>query len=113
VMAAWLYTIVKGNERVYNDDDGRRLVADDEGSEDAVLVMGTSTVMTDKKEKVAPMTTMEGTTMMMDKVRMCIHLYACMIIILLCYQLYILSYGHVMHYDTKKALRSYSEFSML
>jgi hypothetical protein len=51
--------------------------------------------------------------MMMDKVRMCIHLYACMIIILLCYQLYILSYGHVMHYDTKKALRSYSEFSML
>jgi hypothetical protein len=39
-------------------------------------------VTMDKKEKVPPMTMMEGTTMMMDKVRMCIHLYACMIIIL-------------------------------
>jgi hypothetical protein len=40
VMAAWLYTIVKGDERVYNDDDGRRLVDDDDGPEDAVSVMG-------------------------------------------------------------------------
>jgi hypothetical protein len=95
-MASWLYTIVKGDERLYNDDDGRRPVVDDDGPEDAV------TVMTNKKEKVPPMTTMEGTTMMMDKVRMCIHLYACMIIILLCYQLYILSYGHVIDYLTKK-----------
>jgi hypothetical protein len=39
-MAAWLYTIVKGDERVYNDDDGRRLVDDDDGPEDAVSVMG-------------------------------------------------------------------------
>ena len=101
-MAVCLYTIVKGDERVYNDDDGRRSVANDDGPEDVVPVMGMSTVMTDKKEKVPPMTTMEGTTTMMDKVRTCIHLYACMIIILLCYQLYILSYGHVMHYDTKR-----------
>jgi hypothetical protein len=59
-MAVCLYTIVKGDERVYNDDDGRRPVADNYGPEDVVPVMGTSTVTTDKKEKVPPMMTMEG-----------------------------------------------------
>jgi hypothetical protein len=83
-MAGWLYTIVKGDQRVCNDDDdGRRPVANDDGAEDAVPVIGTSTVTTDKKEKV-PSMTMTTTT---DKVHTCIHLYACMIMIVLCYQL--------------------------
>eukprot|EP00267_Zea_mays_P045891 XP_020398223.1 transcription factor PIF1 [Zea mays] len=56
-MAGWLYTIVKGDQRVCNDDDdGRRPVANDDGAEDAVPVIGTSTVTTDKKEKVPSMT---------------------------------------------------------
>lgn len=73
-MAAWLYTIVKGDERVCNDDDddGRRPVADDDGPEDAVPVMGTSTVTTDKKEKVPRMTTT------VDKVRRYMYPSICM-----------------------------------
>jgi hypothetical protein len=54
--AAWLCTIVNGDESACNDDDGDGRLAANDGQEDGVPVMGTSTTTTDKKEK-APITT--------------------------------------------------------
>jgi hypothetical protein len=67
---AWLSTIVNGDESACNNDDGCGRLAADDGQEDGVSVMGTSTTMTDKKEK-APITTttVEGMMIMGNKVR--------------------------------------------
>uniref|UniRef100_A0A804LRH0 BHLH domain-containing protein n=1 Tax=Zea mays TaxID=4577 RepID=A0A804LRH0_MAIZE len=67
-MAAWLCTIVNGDEPACNDDngDGDRLAADD-GQEDGVPVMGTSTTTADKKEKAPTTTTVEGMMIMGNK----------------------------------------------
>ena len=69
-MAAWLCTIVNGDESACNDDDGCGRLATDDGQEDGVPAMGTSTTTTDKNEK-APITTttVEGMMIMGNKVR--------------------------------------------
>jgi hypothetical protein len=68
-MAAWLCTIVNGDEPACNDDGGSGRLAADDGQEDGVSVMETSTTTTDKKEKAPTTTTVEGMMIMGNKVR--------------------------------------------